>query len=52
MKNNILKYKLQTLTLLVCTLTFFSSCRDFLYVEPTNQLTINSFSDVKTFVRR
>lgn len=47
MKNNILKYKLQTLTLLVCTLTFFSSCRDFLYVEPTNQLTINSFSDVK-----
>ena len=47
MKNNILKYKLQACALLVCVLTFFSSCKDYLYVEPTNQLTLNSFTDVK-----
>lgn len=35
------------ITCLIAWAALVSSCQDFLYVEPTNQLTVNSFTDVK-----
>ena len=47
MKHLIVKYRRAAYTLLLVAATFLSSCQDFLYVEPTNQLSINNYLDVK-----
>lgn len=47
MKHLIVKYRLATCAWLLVAVALLGSCRDFLYVEPTNQLSINSYLDVK-----